>query len=810
LIGTGLSALGDSWLEFFSSARAADESTLLDAVSLDVSAIADRSRADALLSGFKRDAFTRIAVADLVGKPDVPGTMRLMSRLADAGIVAALELARRIMGERAPAADFCVLAMGKLGGNELNLSSDIDLIYLYDAPDLRAAGQPAARLAELVTELLSANCFRVDLRLRPGGKMASLVTSLQAALGFYQNLGETWERAALLRARPVAGALDLGRRFVSELDRFVYRRYLDFDTLRQLRAMKRQIEDELRSPDAVHRNIKLGYGGIRELEFIVQALTLVYGGRDRRLREGQTLEALRHLESLGYLGADRARELSRAYLFLRDVEHKLQVVAGLQTHNLPASEAAMRALAARMGFGKGPGAAGDFQTALGRHRVRVAELFHEMLAGGEEGAGPAASAAAQAAWEAAGDPKAAAIPLGTLGFAAPAESAGHLAALAAWSSRPGAGPRLRVLLDRLGPRLLDEIIGLPDPDLALQNLASFVAALGARTSFLLLLEQHPATRKVLLRLFASSRYLSTIFIRHPDMLDTLVRSDLARLRRSAAELEAELGGLLAACTDLESRLDALRAFRHQEFLRIAIADLAGDLELEEVQAELSALAETVVRAALEMARAEVAARWSVPPTLKLCIVAMGRLGAAEMNYNSDLDLIFVYNDPAEVPISGPVPASRIAQKLISVLEVRTPEGYVYKIDVRLRPSGNKGPLVTSLQGFRDYHRQSSALWERQSLVRARVIAGDPELGRGVEAARQEFVFGRGLSAREVGEIAAMRSRMEHEIGVENAERLNLKQGRGGLVDVEFIAQMMALRHGGRHPQRRRQGQVHPP
>jgi glutamate-ammonia-ligase adenylyltransferase len=350
--------------------------------------------------------------------------------------------------------------------------------------------------------------------------------------------------------------------------------------------------------------------------------------------------------------------------------------------------------------------------------------------------------------------------------------------------------------------LIDEIGRLPDPDLALMNLAEFIAAIGARTSFLALLEQHPATRRILLRLFASSAYLSTIFIRHPDMLDTLVRSDLAATRRSPAELREELAGLIAASPDFESKLDALRAFRHQEFLRIAIADLAGDLELFDVERELTTLAETVLDEAMLLARIQTEARFPIPPTMRLCAIAMGRLGASEMSYNSDLDLIFVYDDRSEVAAGSREIASRITQKLIAILESRTREGYAYKLDLRLRPSGNAGPLVTSLAGFRDYHRQSSAVWERQALVRARVITGDPELSREVEAARQEFVYGRGLSAGEVGEIAAMRHRMEMEIGAEDKTRLNIKQGHGGLVDVEFLAQMMALSHGHQHPELR--------
>jgi len=804
LIASGLTAMGGEWLDCFAAAREAGERTLLEAIVLDVGGVDDRKRAAIALTDFKRANFTRIAIADLVGKSGVAGTMRLMSRLADLCISGALQIATQIMGARAQAAgDFCVLAMGKLGVDELNLSSDLDLVYLFDSPDPRAAQELAAHLGELLTELLSANCFRVDLRLRPGGKNAPLVTSIDGALGFYQNLGETWERAALLRARPAAGNLELGRRLISELEHFVYRRYLDFDTLSQLRVMKRQIEQELRSHDAVQRNIKLGYGGIRELEFIVQALTLVYGGRDRRLREGRTIESLKLLDSLGYLESSRAAEMAEAYLFLRDVEHKLQVVAGLQTHSLPIGEPDVRALAARMGFGKGEEAAADFQTALGRHRLRVAELFHELLAGGAPSAAPVASVAAVAAWQAAADPKKAGLPLKALGFATPEESAGHLTLLAAGTPRASASPRRRELLDRLGPRLLDEMSGLADPDLAMQNLVAFIAAVGARTSFLSLLEQHPGTRRVLLRLFASSSYLSTIFIRHPDMLDTLVRSDLARPRREPRELEAELSGSLAACTDLESRLDALRGFRHQEFLRIAIADLAGALEIEELEAELTALAETVVRAAMVIAQTEAALHTNIPAALRLCTIAMGRLGAAEMSYNSDLDLIFVYRCEGEAAASAPEAAARIVQRLIGTLESRTMEGYAYKIDLRLRQSGNAGPLVASLQGFLEYHRQSSAVWERQALVRARVIAGDQALATEVEAARQEFVFSRGLSAHQVGEIAAMRARMEHEIGAENPDRLNIKQGRGGLADVDFIAQMMALRHGRSFEQLRR-------
>src|SRR5271156_4306842 len=746
LVATELSLAGPEWAEVFFGARAQTIDGLVGAMGAKRDRIAAPARqaAAAELGRFMRRMMVQVAIADLLDRLSVGETAQAMSELADECIRTALDLAARFLGERARAVGrFCILAMGKLGGRELNLSSDVDLIYLHESSGSPDSSQAAARLGEWFTEILSARCFRIDLRLRPGGRSAPLVTPIEGATDYYENLGEPWERAALLRARPGAGDREMGYQLRAELNHFVFRSYLDFDTLRQLRAMKHQIEAELKTPAMIERNIKLGRGGIRELEFIVQALTLIYGGRDPRLRIEQTVAALEKLDALGYLPSKRARELADAYLFLRDVEHKLQVVAGLQTHVMPADEDGMRALAARMGFGKLQGALAKFNTQLKSHRALVELQFRETLAGGNEQSTRWVSSSAELAWNAALDPDYSTRYLRELDFARAEESARHLELLARGPSHAPTSPRRRELLERLGPILMDEISRLPDPDLALMNLAEFIAAVGARTSFLALLEQHPATRRILLRLFASSAYLSTIFIRHPDMLDTLVRSDLAATRRSPGELRDELAGLIAASPDFESKLDALRAFRHQEFLRIAIADLAGDLEL-----------------------------------------------------------IFVYDDRAEVAAGSREIASRITQKLIAILESRTREGYAYKLDLRLRPSGNAGPLVTSLVGFREYHRQSSAVWERQALVRARVITGDRELGREVEAARQEFVYGRGLTAAEVGEIAAMRHRMEMEIGAEDKTRLNIKQGHGGLVDVEFLAQMMALSHGQLYPELR--------
>jgi glutamate-ammonia-ligase adenylyltransferase len=796
LIATGLLGLKSEWVAAFDQARRLDPAP--DSPRIDFASSPEA------LGNFKRRTLLAIAIGDLLGRRSVVETVEAMSRLAVDCIRVALALAAQELNAAPIAEHFCVMAMGKLGANELNLSSDIDLVYLFDVEHDLTQLAAAQRLGERLTDILSTHCFRVDLRLRPGGRSAPLVSPAEGTLGFYQNFGEMWERAALLRARPVAGAIDAGERVLGELRHFIYRAYLDFDTLRELRTMKQHIERELGSPELVKRNIKLGYGGIRELEFIVQALVLIYGGRDPRLRTPNTIAALQRLEAFGYMPAERAQALGSAYLFLRNVEHKLQAAAGLQTHTLPNNPSGLRILAARLGYGKAPDAVARFTEASQERRDLVAEQFRQMFSDQAEES-VETSTRAQAAWHAP-DPEVAAELLAELGFAHPDESAGHLERLVegALGTR---SQRQRDALERLGPKLLDQMGELADPDLALLNLTSFATAIGSRTSYLALLEERPATRRVLLSLFGSSEYLSTLFIRHPEMIDTLVRSDLARPRRPGDELTTELLALVLASDSLEGRLDAIRGFRHQEFLRIAIADLAGALELQEVLGELTHLAEVVVREALVLAFSEVRAHGRIPDEPKLSVMAMGRMGAGEMSYNSDLDLIFVYFLPGEVAAGGREVASRVVQKLIAILEAPTREGYAYKIDLRLRPSGNAGPLVASLEGFHDYHRQSSALWERQALVRGRVVAGDRGLGEEVETARCKFVFDGGLDAAGIREIAEMRARIERELGGESSERLNLKQGAGGTVDIEFLTQMMALRYGRDFPALRHRGTV---
>jgi glutamate-ammonia-ligase adenylyltransferase len=396
--------------------------------------------------------------------------------------------------------------------------------------------------------------------------------------------------------------------------------------------------------------------------------------------------------------------------------------------------------------------------------------------------------------------------LGQLGFVDIAGAYADLRLLRDGPPHAPASPRRRQALAALAPALLDEIARSGAPDRALHHTATFVSTIGARTSYLHLLLENPGVRGLLVRLFATSEYLSAFFLRHPELLDSLVRADLVRIVRDRTDLVAELTGRLAADAGLEAELDDLRRFRHEEFLRIGVHDIQGELDPDETRAELSLVAEVCLAAAQRLARREVLARTGLPdaaPTEGLAVIGMGKLGSAELNYNSDLDLIFVYDPLDPGWWSGRIPAheffTRVAQRTISFLQTPTREGIAYRIDTRLRPSGNQGPLVSSIEAFDAYHREAAALWERQALIKARAITGPEALRQRLAALITACVYGRGLTAEETAAIARMRERIEVERGEVEGSRTNIKTGRGGLVDVEFLVQMLQLRHGHEHP-----------
>ena len=787
-----------------------------------------RAELQARLRRHRKREVLRIGGRDLLGLASVDDTVREISALAEGLIDAAVASVRARLaaewGEALPLGEgetqpvrFCVLGMGKLGGSELNYSSDVDLVYVYEQDGTQGAGRTLgqffSRLAEETTRALGevttdGLCFRVDLRLRPGGGEGPVAVSLPAALSYYETWGQTWERAVWLKARPVGGDRALGEALLAELVPFVYRRYLDFGTLEDLNAMKRRVDASLRAPEAASRDVKLGRGGIREVEFFVQAQQLVHGGKDARLRQRGTLPALTALATHGYMEAGLAAELGGAYRFLRDVEHKLQIVQERQTQLLPSDPDDLLALARRLGF-RGPGAVEKFRDAHARHAATVHGAFAALFHGAEEARRRDERPELAALIEQLDHEEQAIWQLGRLGFRDVPAAYGDLRLLRDGPPHAPASPRRKQALATLAPALLAEIAGSADPDRALHHMATFVSTVGARTSYLHLLLENPAIMGLLIRLFATSQFLSAFFLRHPELLDSLVRADLVRVLRTREDMAAELATRMTAAPDLEAELDTLRRFRHEEFLRIGVHDIQGSLEPEEVARQLTGLAETCLDAAFALGRREVLRRVGLPgdgPTDGLVVVGMGKLGSGELNYNSDLDLIFVYDAGDEAWWSGrAVPHeifTRIVQRAISALQTPTREGIAYRIDTRLRPSGNQGPLVSSLDAFTAYHRGTAQLWERQALIKARPLAGPASVGERFEAVVADFVYGRGLTPEGMAEIARMRERIERERGDPGAG-VNIKTGRGGLVDVEFVVQMLQLRHGHAHPGVRR-------
>ncbi len=715
------------------------------------------------------------------------------------------------MEEREPGAGFCAIAMGKLGARELNFSSDIDLLYVYFA-DGTTTGENAlnhfgyyAKLAELVTEAIAKPTddgfvFRVDLNLRPDGRNGPIVNSVRAAELYYQAFGRSWERNALVQARPAAGDLAPGDELLRLLDPFIWRRSLDLGVLTEIQAMKARID--ARAGAEGRTDLKLGRGGIREVEFFVTALQLLHGGKIRELRERAVLPALERLLFAGIIPARDRDALAEAYLYLRRAEHRVQMVDGRQTQSLPPPEESL-GLARAMGHGS----VEEFDSTLAGHREHVAGLFADLLGtgAGEVKLDPELALLADAQVE---HERRAELAL-RRGLHDPDQTLAALDALA----------RRRTPFSSMGDpvaavALLQDALATPDPDQALGFLADFAAALETPEPYFRLLAEHRRVSRLLLSLFGTSDFLSKRFLRHPELLDSLLREDTFVVTKDGEALGRDLDERLALVaepddgidTKVEKQLIELRRFKNEEVLRIAVHDIAGTLPLSGVAAQLTDLAEACLVRCLALAEEEATAKGRAPRE-RLCVVAMGKLGGREIGYHSDLDLIFLYRDPPDGATRGE--HARLAQRLMSFLQLPLREGYLYKIDTRLRPSGNQGALVSSAGGFARYHAASgsgdtpvrSQLWERQALLRARFVAGDEELFRHVErTVLLPAVWSRPADAGAMAaEIRRMRERMESELGKEADRGRNPKTGRGGLVDVEFATQYLQLAHGHDHP-----------
>ncbi len=746
----------------------------------------------AALAAALREAKAKIALAtalaDLEGAWDLGQVTQALSDLAEGALRAAtahLLLAAHRRGElglphpAAPArgSGFVVLAMGKLGGRELNYSSDIDLILLYDPaahPGREAELGPVfARLARDLVALMAERSaggyvFRVDLRLRPDPGATPPAVALPGALAYYESLAQTWERAALIKARPVAGDLALGRRFLDAVRPMIWRRYLDFAAMADIRAMKRRIDRHrgftLGVGDLPGHDLKLGQGGIREIEFCAQALQLVWGGRDPALRVAPTLAALAALEAAGHLPAAEVAALGEAYRFLRRAEHRLQMVEDRQTHRLPETEAGLDRFAGFFGFADPAAFRAETLRHLGAVQTIFSGLFREEAGAAPADALPAWAGPGEAPWE------------------------GWLAGRA----RAFRSERGRALLRDLLPSLLDSVARQPDPPAALRRLGELFERLPAGVTFLSTLRHNPALIERLGDVLGAAPWLADHLATVPSALDGLV-APLAG--------DPGVGRLLRAqMRDARGFDDALAIasrFVRGEAFAIAVGELAGTLDVDAAGAARTALADAVIVSLLPRVMREHEGRYGTVEGGGMAVVALGKAGSGEMMAGSDLDLMLIYDHAEDGESSGPrrLPASqyyaRAAQALVGALTVPTRDGPLFEVDMRLRPSGRAGPVAVSLASFRRYHAADAWVWERLALTRARVVAGPGWLRRRAAAAIME-ALGQGDPARVRPETVAMRARIARDLPARGPWDVKLRAG--GLIEVEFVVQALQLLH----------------
>jgi glutamate-ammonia-ligase adenylyltransferase len=786
----------------------------------------------------KQREYLRIGARDLWPSVTMEETVRELSALADAALEAAYRHGRgevekdfgslSLPGKQAPNG-FVILGMGKLGGEELNFSSDIDVIFLYEEDEGESAGgrkgksDPRTFFTAVGKKIIQAMgevtedgfVFRIDLRLRPLGTNGPLVQSVDSAMFYYESWGQCWERSALIKARPAAGEREIGNRFLHELQPFIYRRYLDYTTVDELRHMKMRIENELLNAQAKERNIKLGYGGIREIEFFTQALQLVNGGYEPAIRECSTLPALTRLAQHNFISAQEKDKLVDAYCFFRQVEHKVQMVQEAHAHSIPEGEEEERALARRLGYSR-KGKKSERERFWLDHRTHtktVRTIFDRLFYGAQKEITDKTSAEVGTIWKDLDQRDVVVKELEKAGFGDPAKAYENLLAVRDGETFAPPNPKRHKIMRALGPALITEIAKSSAPDQALLNLSRFSHCIGGRTGFLTLLAENPETMRLLVTLFADSQFLTDLFLNRPELIDTLIRVDLTQIEKTKTTMLSELRSSLAEPVDVEAKLNAVRRYKTEEFIRIGLHDLGGVIDLERVLEQLSDLAETCLEGTLQLVIDELEEKFGAVPDGQFAILGMGKMGGRELDYNSDLDLVFIYNAHEDARSAGGVQGQlsahefyvRVGQKLITYLSAPTEEGIAYKIDMQLRPSGKSGPLVCSLDAFRHYHTTSSLLWERQALIKARCVAGEAALRKQIEEVVENFAYGSGLSSEGISEIHHLRMRMEKELAGEGEGRFNLKKGKGGLVDIEFLTQMLQLAHGQRHPSLRQRG-----
>ncbi len=788
----------------------------------------DADHQDALMSALRRLRrweWVRIAWRDIGGLADLDEAVGDASAFAEAAIQCALERLHRRQCEEigTPENDkgvpqaLAVFALGKLGAGELNFSSDIDLIFAFpETGETRGKRRTLAndeyfqRLARLLIKVLGERTaegfvFRVDMRLRPFGTSGPLVMSFNALEDYYQVHGRDWERYALIRARRVAGDSEAADALLERLRPFVYRRYLDFGSLESMRDMKMMITKEV-ARKGLGDDLKLGPGGIREIEFTGQAFQMVRGGRIPELRDRRIVRVLKILGQRGLLPIYAVEGLMAAYRFLRNSEHRLQQLKDRQRHVLPRDDFERMVLAAGMGYPDWSA----YASALARHRSHVQAQFEQVLGSendGDEGAEDREHLLALLGERL--DDAAAAEILRAAGF----EDAG-----AAYESikkfRGSYSVRMldapgRTRLRRLFPDLLRAVAGQANSEETLRRILEVLEPVARRSAYLALLSERPLALSQLVRLCAASPRISRQLGRHPLLFDELLdaRRLYAPLKRDA--LESELAERLAAVPpgDTEQEMACLRQFNHTNVLRVAAADIADAIPLMVVSDFLTEIAETTVRKALEIARRDVVNRYGRPlasaddreSVVPFAVIAYGKLGGIELGYGSDLDLVFIHGEggsgghtDGQRSVDNSVFFGRLAQRTIHFLSAMTADGTLYEIDARLRPDGSKGMLVNAIDALETYLNEKAWTWEHQALVRARAIAGDESLCRAFTELRRRILLLQRDADKLKLEVKEMRERMRRELGSKSPGKFDLKQDAGGIADIEFMVQYGAL------------------
>jgi glutamate-ammonia-ligase adenylyltransferase len=773
----------------------------------------DHDRVARELRQAKRRAALTIGLADISGRWELRRVYEALSDFADTALDAAIGHLLLRAAERGDlelddretplsGCGYSVLAMGKMGARELNYSSDIDLIVLYDPQKIdyrhsRGLAEGMVRLTRDLVNLLEERTrdgyvFRTDLRLRPDPGATPLALDLDSAITYYESLGQNWERAAMIKARAAAGDKQVGEAFLKELTPFVWRRNLDFWAIQDVHSIKRQINAQKGgSVVAVEgHNIKLGRGGIREIEFYAQTQQLIFGGREAALRTPRTLDALDALAEAQRIDREDAETLTAAYIFLRRLENRLQMVEDKQTHSLPEDEAGLAKVAAFMGYEDAAGFREDLLRHLRAVEDRYAHLFEEA---------PSLSGPGNLVFTG-GEPDPDTLKtLAELGFS-DGEQVFNL--VRTWHHgryRAMRSERSRQLLTEIMPTLLQQLAETRNPDTALLKFDDFLRGLPSGVQLFSMLYQNPKLLELLAEIMGGAPALAEHLSRNAALLEAVLAPGFFEPLPEREALSAELEKMLGRAQDFQDLLDLARRWANDHKFQVGVQILHASSEIEETEAALTDIAETALVGLLPPVEAELAERHGKLPGKGLAVLALGKLGARRMTVTSDLDLVFVYDSPGETVTSDgekPLPPSqyygRLAQRLITALSSPTGEGRLYEVDPRLRPSGSSGPIATSLKGLLDYERDSAWTWELMALTRGRVVAGGPEFRAEVETGLREILTLERDPAKLLRDADDMRRRLEKEFPAKN--RWDVKNDRGGLLDLDFVAQALQLCH----------------